>query len=180
MTNTDRASLELFPLTLRNAVDRYVMPVADSITPYHVLKSDPKAREMKHVLCMALDHGVAVVAALDPQDPKRLRAVRLTVSVDQLKTLPCPDEPRLTREFWMSQRPAETEKMEAVSWIIHQPGCEVYHVRFTYSAALYHLHQEHPDIDGILKRAWTSIDLAREVRWATYEKSLSFIATIEF
>jgi hypothetical protein len=180
LKDADSPSLELLPRTLRNVGDRYVIPVADSSAPYYVLKSGPNAREMKRVLCTALDHGVAVVAAPDPRDPQRLRAVRLAVSVDRLEPLPCPDEPRFTREFWISQRPAETEKKEAVRWIIRQPGCRVYHVSFTHSAAFYLLHEEHPDVDGILKRAWTSIDLDRPVRWAAYESSLSFIATIEF
>lgn len=179
MADPDQRLLELHTITLRTAEDRYVMPAVGSESPYHALKSQPNASEMKRIWNLALDHGVPVFADVDRGNPRQLVSVRLAAPEDQPGKWPCRDAPRFTREFWVSQVPMPTMKTDRVLWIAREPGCRVYHIQLQRRARPYYLHEEQTDAQGMLRWAQESIDRERNVRWASCDGVFDFICALE-
>jgi hypothetical protein len=178
LVNPDQGLLMLHPITLRNAEDRYVMPAVGSESPYYVLKSQPNASESKRIWSSALDHGVAVLADVDPGNPRQLVSVRLAVPEDQLGKW-CWDAPRFTREFWTGQAPMPTMKTDRVLWIARESGCRVYHIHLQRRDGPYYLHEEQPNAQDMLQRAQESIDRERDVRWARCDGVFDFICALD-
>lgn len=170
---------EIFPLTLRSGQDRLLVPSAGIEKPFYVPRSQRNASEIVRTVRQALDHGAGLRVDFDSTDPSRLLAVRLAVPEDQLKSYPCPDNPRFTEGFWKRQAPGPVQT-DMVRWIVTSGQCHLYRVLFWKAAAVYYLHESHPKAKEILLRAQASIDEAREVRWSPCQELFNFVSTLEF
>jgi hypothetical protein len=167
-----------FPLTLRESADRYTI-VTVSKGELYILKSQKNSLKLAETVKKALNLSTAIYYETDSKDLKKLIQVELKQKYD-LSALPCPDRPEFNREFWFKQLSWTEGTHDIVRWVTKSPNCKMYRVYFNLSAAVYFLHESHPNKSEVLVTTYKSINEARKVIYYTYQGFPTFICDMKF
>ncbi len=167
----------IYPFTMREAPERFVVIAMGEPTPYHLPRSARETAACVDVLRDALDQNKNAVITVSPADPRQIVSAALDRPDERAKPR-CLDRPEMTREFWSAQEAVPDLPSDHVRWVARVPGCASHRVAFVRAAAFSWIHPEHPRAQAMLAVAWRSINEDRPVQTSVCGTARAFLADL--
>jgi len=163
---------KIFPMKLQETFEQFIV-VAAFNEKFYIKKTRPDSRLIVNTVKKALDLCAGIFCTITTAAPFQIITAELQAT-HTLAELPCPDRKEFTSDFWFKHNPAEFFE-DIVRWVAKSPGCRMYRVYLCKSAAVYFLHENHPECKKILDVLWLSVTNDIMISYYTHNNFPTFI-----